>query len=166
MIINWKKTNSKIKTIIVRPAVVFGEYNFGNVFNLINQINSGIFAIIGNGKNIKSIAYAPNLVESVLFSIINIKDDLFIYNYSDYPQKNIKDQSFLISRMCGKNKPFTIPLVFTKLVTLPVDFLEKIIVKDLKINSKRLKKFTVSTNFKSDLIRRRGFKLPGSRFYE
>ena len=162
LIINWKKTNSKIKTIIVRPAVVFGEYNFGNVFNLINQINSGIFAIIGNGKNIKSIAYAPNLVESVLFSIINIKDDLFIYNYSDYPQKNIKDQSFLISRMCGKNKPFKIPLVFTKLVTLPVDFLEQIIGKDLKINSMRVKKFTVSTNFKSDLIRRRGFKQPYS----
>lgn len=160
LIINWNKTNSKIKTVIVRPAVVFGEYNFGNVFNLIKQINSGFFAIIGNGKNIKSIAYAPNLVKSVLFSMANIKDNLFIYNYSDYPQKNIKDQSLLISKICGKNKPLKIPLFFTKLVTVPVDFLEKIIGKDLKINSMRVKKFTVSTYFKSNLIRNRGFKQP------
>ena len=64
-------------------------------------------------KICKSIAYAPNLVESVLFSIINIKDDLFIYNYSDYPQK-YKDQSFLISRM-EKINPLKF-LVFTKLL--------------------------------------------------
>lgn len=158
LIINWKKTNLKIKTVIVRPAVVFGEYNFGNVFNLINQINSGIFAIIGDGENIKSIAYAPNLVKSVLFSINNIEDNLFIYNYSDYPQKNIKDQSLLISKICEKNNPIKIPLFLTKLITLPVDFLEKILGKDLKINSMRVKKFTISTYFKSNLIRNRGYK--------
>ena len=158
LIINFKKTNSKIKTVIVRPAVVFGEYNFGNVFNLINQINSGIFAIIGDGENVKSIAYAPNLVMSVLFSISNIEDNLFIYNYSDYPQKNIKDQSLLISKICEKNKPIKIPLFFTKLITLPVDFIEKILGKDLKINSMRVKKFTISTYFKSNLIRNRGYK--------
>ena len=162
LIINWKKTNSNIKTIIIRPAVVFGEYNFGNVFNLIKQINSGIFAIIGNGENVKSIAYAPNLVKSVIFSINNVKDDFFIYNYSDYPQKNIQEQSLLISKLCRKYKPIKIPLIFTKIITVPVDFLEKIIRKDLKINSMRVKKFTVPTYFKSDLIRNKGFKQPFS----
>lgn len=162
LILNWKKDNLKIKTVIIRPAVVFGEYNFGNVFNLIKQINSGVFAIIGNGKNIKSIAYAPNLVQSVMFSLNNIKNNFFIYNYSDYPQKNINDQSLLISKICGKNKPTRIPLFLTKLITLPIDFLEKIIGKDLKINSMRVKKFTISTNFESDLIRNKGFKQPFS----
>ena len=61
-----------MQTIIVRPAVVFGEYNFGNVYNLIMQIKSGLFFVIGNGKNIKSIAYAGNLVDSVLFSLKNL----------------------------------------------------------------------------------------------
>ena len=55
--------NQRLQVIIVRPAVVFGEYNFGNVYNLIKQIKSGVFALIGDGKNIKSIAYADNLVD-------------------------------------------------------------------------------------------------------
>ena len=150
-ILKWK-TNQKNKTqvIIVRPAVVFGEYNFGNVFNLIQQIRSGLFAIIGKGLNIKSIAYAGNLVDSVMFCLEKIKDDIFIYNYSDYPQKNIFEQSKVISEIVlKKSKLIKIPLSVTKLITIPVDFLEKVFNRDLKINSMRVKKFTVSTFFNS-----------------
>ena len=48
--------------IIVRPTVIFGEGNRGNVFNLFNQIASGKFLMIGNGKNKKSMAYIENVV--------------------------------------------------------------------------------------------------------
>ncbi len=156
IIFNWHSQN-KINVIIVRPAVVFGEYNFGNVFNLITQIQSGVFAIIGDGKNIKSLAYAPNLVDSVIYVLNHIKKPLFIYNYSDYPQKGISDQSELISKLLKKRKPIRIPLFLTKIITIPIDFFEIILRKDLKINSMRVKKFTIQTFFNSDLIRNKGF---------
>lgn len=154
----WHKKNSNKKVIIVRPAVVYGEFNFGNVFNLLQQIKSGFFAIIGKGKNIKSIAYAENVVDSVMFCLSSIKENLFIYNYCDYPQMTISQQSLLLSSLCNKNKPFKIPLILTKLLTIPIDILEKIFRRDLKINSMRVKKFTVSTFFEADKIRKRGFK--------
>lgn len=157
-IIDWHELNKNIQTIIVRPAVVFGEYNFGNVFNLVMQIQSGYFAVIGDGMNIKSIAYAGNLVDSVLFSLKNVKKSFFVYNYSDYPQKNIYEQSKTLSKLLGNKGFFKIPLFITKLITIPIDFLERLINKDLKINSMRVKKFTVTTNFHSDLIREIGFK--------
>lgn len=157
LILKWIEELPNIKVAIVRPAVVFGEYNFGNVFNFLNQIRSGLFAIIGKGNNIKSIAYAPNLVKSVLYVIDNIHEDLFIYNYSDYPQLSIKEQSKILSTLSGKRAPFKIPLILTKLVTIPVDLLEKLFGRDLKINSMRVKKFTVPTYFNSDLVRNRGF---------
>lgn len=47
--------------VILRPIVVFGEGNRGNVDNLLNQIKLGAFAMIGNGKNKKSMAYVGNL---------------------------------------------------------------------------------------------------------
>ena len=37
--------------IIVRPTVIFGEGNRGNVFNLLNQIASGKFLMVGKGEN-------------------------------------------------------------------------------------------------------------------
>ena len=39
--------------IIVRPTVIFGEGNRGNVFNLLNQIASGKFLMVGKGENKK-----------------------------------------------------------------------------------------------------------------
>lgn len=158
LIKNWQNFNQKIQTIIIRPAVVFGEFNFGNVFNLFQQIRSKRFAVIGNGENIKSIAYAGNIVDSVLFCLKYISDPLFIYNYCDYPQKNICEQSFVISNLLGYNDPIKIPFWITKFITIPIDFLEKLFKVDLKINSMRVKKFTTPTYFFSDKIRGKGFK--------
>ena len=43
----WRDKDPKNRSlIIVRPTVVFGEGNRGNVYNLFNQINSGAFAMI------------------------------------------------------------------------------------------------------------------------
>ena len=47
--------------VIIRPTVIFGKGNRGNVFNLFNQINKGLFAMIGDGENIKSMAYVKNV---------------------------------------------------------------------------------------------------------
>lgn len=158
IIIPWTEKNPNVKVTIVRPAVVFGEYNFGNVYNFLKQIQSGLFAIVGDGKNIKSIAYAPNLVNSVLYAIHNISSRLFIYNYCDYPQLSIEQQTEILSTLSGKKKPVKIPLFLTKFITLPIDFLEGILKRDLKINSMRVKKFTVPTYFNSDLIRSKGYQ--------
>ena len=56
----YLKNNSSL--IIVRPTVIFGEGNRGNVFNLLKQIASGRFLMVGNGENKKSMAYVANVV--------------------------------------------------------------------------------------------------------
>ena len=157
LIIKWC-TNNNCDVLIVRPSVVFGEFNFGNVYNLIQQIKSKIFFIVGSGKNIKSIAYAPNLVDSVIFCLKNIKQNLFIYNYSDYPQLNVKNQVKIICDIVQSKLPFKIPLFLTMIFTIPIDIIEKLLNIDLKFNSMRIKKFTVSTHFESDRIRNIGFE--------
>ena len=69
----WAKEDEGRSVIIIRPAVVFGSYNFGNVFNLIKQIELGFFMNIGNGKNIKSIVYVKNLVDYTISLMRNMK---------------------------------------------------------------------------------------------
>ncbi|MEM4360079.1 MAG: NAD(P)-dependent oxidoreductase, partial [Candidatus Bilamarchaeaceae archaeon] len=60
--INWQKKDPNRRTlVIIRPTVVFGEGNRGNVYNLLKQIASGRFIMVGNGKNIKSMAYVENV---------------------------------------------------------------------------------------------------------
>lgn len=158
IIFNWLKKQNEVQTIIIRPAVVFGEYNFGNVFNLFQQIRSKMFAIVGNGKNIKSIAYAGNVVDSVMFSLEKVNDPLFIYNYCDYPQNNISEQAYIITSLLGYKKSYKVSLWITKFITIPIDFFEFILKKDLKINSMRIEKFTTPTYFIADKIRNRGYE--------
>ena len=44
-------TQGENSLIIVRPTVIFGEGNRGNVYNLLNQIASGKFLMVGKGEN-------------------------------------------------------------------------------------------------------------------
>jgi nucleoside-diphosphate-sugar epimerase len=46
---------------MIRPTVVFGEQNRGNVYNLLKQVASGKFVMIGDGSNRKSMAYVENV---------------------------------------------------------------------------------------------------------
>ena len=56
---------------IVRPTVIFGNGNKGNVYNLIKQISEKKFIMIGNGKNIKSIAYVKNVADFLTYLLKN-----------------------------------------------------------------------------------------------
>ena len=47
--------------VIVRPAVVFGEGNRGNVYELLRQLIARRFVMVGSGRNRKSMAYVGNV---------------------------------------------------------------------------------------------------------
>ena len=49
--------------VIVRPTVIFGPGNRGNVYNLLRQIANGWFAMFGDGRNVKSMAYVENVAK-------------------------------------------------------------------------------------------------------
>ena len=67
MLRQWRNEASDSRNLtIVRPTVVFGEGNRGNVFNLLNQVASGRFIMIGSGKNRKSMAYVENVADFLL----------------------------------------------------------------------------------------------------
>ena len=95
----WREKDPENRSlIIVRPTVVFGEGNRGNVYNLLNQINSGAFAMIGNGKNKKSMAYVENL-SAFLVKCIESDEKYAVYNYVDTPDFTMNE---LVSLVRGK----------------------------------------------------------------
>ena len=76
--------NSENALIIVRPTVIFGEGNRGNVYNLLNQIASGRFLMVGKGKNKKSMAYIGNVI-AFLEVCISTDQKYGVFNYVDTP---------------------------------------------------------------------------------
>ena len=146
----------KGKIVIVRPGVVYGEWNFGNVFNL--MLLSSRFLPIGLSCNpIKSMAYVKNLVSSTLFALEQVKDgDPLVYNYVDYDQLGTKDLLRLIGKANGSKPlfiPFGLVLIISHILNLPF----KLIRKDFLASPMRVKKFAQPTHFKADKIRALGF---------
>jgi uncharacterized protein YybS (DUF2232 family) len=67
---NWQEQGKEERTlVIIRPTVVFGEKNRGNIYNLMRQISTGKFVMIGNGENKKSIAYVGNLAAFIKYCL-------------------------------------------------------------------------------------------------
>ena len=92
----WQTEDVKNRTLVIaRPTVVFGEGNRGNVFNLLNQIASGKFLMIDNGKNKKSMAYVKNVAAFLEYSL-RFKPGMHIYNYIDKPDF---DMNTLVSKI-------------------------------------------------------------------
>jgi GlcNAc-P-P-Und epimerase len=145
----WRN-RTKSSLIIVRPTVIFGEGNRGNVYNLLSQIASGKFVMVGDGKNKKSMAYIGNVV-SFLEKCIYTDKKYGLYNYVDTPDLTMNDLvSEVRSKLRGKEGVgLRFPYWLGLLIGYSMDLVSKLSGKNLPISSIRIKKFKSSTEFKS-----------------
>lgn len=149
----WQSEDKdKRKLVIVRPTVIFGEGNRGNVYNLLKQIASRRFVMFGNGTNKKSMAYVENVVSFLEYSL-SFKPGLHIYNYIDKPDF---DMNYLVS--CTRNILFDknnvgirLPAFIGIFIGYVADFLSKLLNKPLPVSSIRVKKFMGTTQFDSSI---------------
>jgi GlcNAc-P-P-Und epimerase len=153
----WAAEDTSREVLIIRPVVVYGERNYGNLYRLMKQIGKGQYVSIGAGTNIKSIAYVKNLVEAVLYLLDHMKSGVSIYNYADAPQLTSRLIGETIATALGKSKPTSLPYWLVYLLALPFDLIKKITGKDLLVSSNRVQKLTMSTHFKAEKIRETGF---------
>ena len=149
--------------IIVRPTVIFGEGNRGNVFNLLNQIASGKFLMVGKGENKKSMAYIGNIV-AFLETCIETKQKYGVYNYVDTPDLTMNELvSQVRARLKGKadvgpRLPYWLGLI----LGYSADLVSKVTGKNLPVSSIRVKKFASSTKFRSAKASLDNFQVPFS----
>lgn len=149
----WQAEDPTNRTlVIVRPTVIFGEGNRGNVYNLFKQIASHRFIMIGNGKNTKSMAYVENVVAFLEYSL-SFNPGLHIYNYIDKPDF---DMNTLISkaRKILFNKEgvgLRLPGLFGMAIGYSADVVAKVTGKTFPLSSIRIKKFMGTTQFSSSV---------------
>lgn len=147
--------------VIVRPTVVFGKRNRGNVYNLLRQIASGHFVMIGNGRNYKSMAYVENVAAFLEYSAA-AKPGIHIFNYIDKPDINMNDLVKLVRKSLGKDNGFflRLPYWFGYSAAKLFDGVAFIIGKSFPISSIRVKKFCSTTSFSSSTISSLDFTAP------
>lgn len=160
---NWFKNNPKGKSItIIRPTVIFGERNRGNVYNLLKQISSGKFMMIGKGNNKKSMAYVGNIVALIKDRLDKSEPGFHVFNYADKPDFSMAELVKIIEIKMNISIPkLKIPYWLGMLAGYGFDLLSLITRKKLSISSVRVKKFCAMTQFNANKVKT-NFKPPYS----
>jgi len=157
----WQQSNSQNMLHVVRPTVIFGERNRGNVYNLFRQLASGRFLMVGNGKNRKSMAYVGNIVAFLRWNIEENKQAYSVYNYIDKPDFDMNDLVSGFEKELGKKlPPISLPYWLGLCGGYCFDLLAFVTRRTFPISSIRVKKFCAQTVFSSEKMQKSGFKPP------
>lgn len=146
---------------IIRPTVIFGEKNRGNVYNLLRQIASGKFLMIGKGHNKKSMAYVGNVVAFIKHRLEMAEEGYHVFNYVDKPDLTMTSLLKVIGKSLNKKIPsIRVPIWLGYLGGYGFDILAFLSRKKLAISSVRVKKFVATTQFDASKVHSSGFKAP------
>ncbi len=145
--------------IIIRPTVTFGPGNKGNVYNLLKQIASGKFIMVGRGRNKKSMAYVENVAGFISHCLDKKLKGYHLFNYIDKPDLATKELVHHAEIALNKKIiPIKIPYFIGYAGGVMLDMISKLTKKKFPISAVRVKKFCATTQFDSVTIQTTGYK--------
>lgn len=146
--------------VIIRPTVVFGEQNRGNVYNLLRQIASGKFVMVGHGENRKSMAYVENVAAFIEYAM-SFKSGIHIYNFIDKPDFTMNSLVANVNRILGRPEKIDLRLPFAVgyMIGKAFDLVAVLTGKRFAISSIRVKKFCANSVYNT-VIDQTGFVPP------
>ena len=160
---DWLKSDCSNSVTIIRSTVIFGEQNRGNVYNLLRQIASGHFPMVGKGTNRKSMNYVENVAAFIEYELTHDCDPgEYLYNYCDEPAYDMNHLVLDVYKCLGKQKTklFHFPYLLAYFGGMCFDFIAFITRKKFAISAIRVKKFTQDTYFVGANIKKTSFIPP------
>ncbi len=155
---DWQKEKDDRALITLRPSVIYGKYNFANMYNLINQMHKFPWFMVGDGNHIKSMVALSNMLDITWFMLDKFAPGIQIFNCIDKPYITVKQLMEIIARNDGFHMPkVIIPLNLAVFIGKIFDVTSKFLKRDLPINSDRMKKFGTATDYRAEKIREFGY---------
>jgi GlcNAc-P-P-Und epimerase len=157
----WAKEDTAREAVILRPTVVFGPWNYANMYRLIESVAKRRYLGVGDGRNIKSVAYVENVTAAALFLIDRMQAGVQVFNYADSPHLSTRELVNSIADHLQVGVPFVrIPKAMALAAAFPFDLLAKATGADLPLTAKRIDKFTNPTHHLAEKIRGSGYEAP------
>lgn len=147
--------------LVLRPCVVFGEGNRGNVHTLIDHLQRRRFVMVGRGDNRKSMAYVGNLV-AFLCSQLEPDPGVRTLNYADKPDLRTDDLVERIRALLPNAAPAPprVPYALALAGGFVFDALTALRGKPSAIGSARIRRFRADTTVSTHALQQLGFRPP------
>ena len=155
---NWLSEDIKRRLIIVRPSVIFGPKDPGNVYRMISSLKKGTFILPDGGNVIKAYGYVYGLVDSILFTMNKKDQKLIVYNYAENPLLTLREMTMVAtSKLKYSKKTLSLPVSFLAFIAEFIQIGSKIMGKKSDIHPVRVRKAGFPTNIKPEYLISRGF---------
>lgn len=161
LLLDWAANDPEVTLIMVRPTVIFGPGNRGNVWNLANQIINGPFLMIGDGENRKSMAYVEN-VAAFLLHARKLSPGTHIFNYADKPDMTMNELVAVVRNEAGLalRRDMRLPRGLALAGGRVFDVASRVLGRQFGITSERVFKFCANTQYSADRAFATGFVPP------
>jgi nucleoside-diphosphate-sugar epimerase len=161
---DWQAGDPAVRSlVIVRPTVVFGPGNRGNLHLLLDQIAAGRFVMVGDGTNRKSLAHVDNVVAFIVH-VLGLGPGVHLFNYADAPDFTMNDLvAFARVRLRGRSGVgLRLPRAAGLALGHAADAISRLSGRSLPVSAVRVRKFTADTAFASAAHALAGFRAPVS----
>ena len=150
----YEEDAEKRVLVIIRPTVVFGENNRGNVYNLLKQVSSGKFIMVGDGNNRKSMAYVGNLASFIKYSTA-FNSGMHVFNYVDSPDYSMNELVLSVKSFLGfdPKSMVRIPKFLGLCIGKGFDLVSLLAKKQFPISEIRIKKFCANSTYSTSITR-------------
>lgn len=100
----WQQLGAGRRLIVVRPGVVYGPEDPGNIGRMVQAIKKGYFAFPGSTTIKKSYAYVYGMLDSIRF-MMDRPESVITYNYVETPTEDLGTIAKLVKTFVGSKAP-------------------------------------------------------------
>lgn len=146
----WQAAGAGRQLLILRPGVVFGPGEGGNVTRLVRSLMKGYFVYLDNRTTIKAAGYVKELCLVAMFGLATLRrtgDPFLLLNFTMNPPPTMEQMVQAILKAGGKKRrPQNLPRPLLLGLSYPASGLARIFGLSFPINPVRVRKLFRSNN--------------------
>jgi nucleoside-diphosphate-sugar epimerase len=157
----WQAAGADRRLLIIRPGVVFGPGEGGNVTRLIRSLVRGYFLYMGNRTTRKAGGYVKELCRVISFALGHqgcTGEAVTLLNFSMDPPPAIEDFVDAIRNVANvRRKPLNVPRALILGASYPIDAISRLFGIQNSISPVRVRKMYRSTHIEPKRLRELGY---------
>lgn len=159
--IGWQSGCAGRRLLILRPGVVFGPGEGGNVTRLVRSIVKGYFVYMGNRQTRKAGGYVKELCRAIQFGLEHqdrSREAVTLLNFSMDPPATLETYVNAIRKVAGiRRAPLSVPRSLLLGVSYPIDAIARLFGIHQPISPVRVRKLFRSTSIDPAGLRQLGY---------
>jgi GlcNAc-P-P-Und epimerase len=157
----WQRGGGDRRLVIIRPGVVFGPGEGGNVSRLVRSIIKGYFFYAGNQNTRKAGGYVKELCNAIAWVLAwqqTHHQNVTLFNFSADPTPTLEEY---VNAVCNvaeiQRSPLKVPYLLLLSASYPIAQIAKIFGLKQPIDPVRIRKLVRSNNIVPDFLKSAGY---------